>query len=249
MAPSATPPAPRRSLLLLSNSRNPEGRFLEHALSAIDEWLGGARRVAFVPWAGVTITAESYTALVQRALQALGVTVAAMPPSADARPMVQDAEALLVGGGNTFQLLATAQRTGVLPGIRERAIAGMPYCGWSAGAVLACPTIATTNDMPIVWPHGLDALGLVGCQINAHFTDAHPPGFRGETRRERLAEYLAVNPQACVVGLPEGDWLRVRGASIWLAGPHEALCFRASGTEPLAPDTAVEQQLEAPTDG
>jgi dipeptidase E len=240
-----TRPASSRSLLLFSNSRNAEGRFLAHAVEPLVEWLAGERAVAFVPWAGVSIDADAYTALVQRALDPLGVAVRAVQASAEARALIGDASALLVGGGNTFRLLAEAQRTGVLPVIREQVARGMRYGGWSAGAVLASPTIATTNDMPIVWPEGLHALGLVGCQINAHFTDAHPPGFRGETRRERLTEYLALNPSSRVVGLPEGSWLRVRDAAITLGGPHEAWSFAATGVTALAAGTRVEAVVES----
>jgi len=94
--------------------------------------------------------------------------------------------------------------------------------------VVACPTIGTTNDMPIVVPpEGLGALGLVGLQINAHFTEARAPGFQGETRAERLAEYLTVNPGARVLGLPEGSWLAVRGGAATLGGPHEGVIFEA----------------------
>jgi len=108
--------------------------------------------------------------------------------------------------------------------------------GWSAGANLACPTICTTNDMPIVDPQGFAALGLVGFQINPHYTNALPPGHQGETRNERIAEYLTANAHATVLGLPEGDWVRVSGTAVTLHGPHPALVFRA-GREPedLAP--------------
>jgi dipeptidase E len=125
--------------------------------------------------------------------------------------------------------------------LRERALAGVPYVGWSAGSVVACPTIRTTNDLAIVEPpRGLGALGLVGFQINAHFTDAHPPGFQGETRRERLAEFLVANPAAAVVGLPEGSWLEADAATVVVAGAHAALLFRPGVTAvTLAPGSPL----------
>ena len=231
-------------LLLLSNSRDAERRYLFHARDAIAELLGSVRRVAFVPFASVSASWGEYEALVQSGLAPVGVAVASVHRAGDAAAMaamVREAEAIVVGGGNTFHLLKVLQETGLLDVVRERARAGVPYVGWSAGSVVAGPTIRTTNDMPVVEPpRGLGALGLVPFQINAHFTDVHPAGFQGETRRERLEEFLAANPTLAVVGLPEGDWLDVAGAIVTLRGPHPAVLFR-SGQEAaaLAPDRPV----------
>jgi dipeptidase E len=215
-------------LLLLSNSRDPQGRYLYHCRDALAELLRGVTRVRFVPYASVVASWDDYTTKVCDALRPLGVTVEGVHAARDPAAAVRDAEAVAVGGGNTFHLLKHLQLTGVLDALGERARAGVPYVGWSAGSVIAGPTIRTTNDMPIVEPpNGLGALGLVPFQINAHFTDAHPRGFQGETRRERLAEFLAANPALAVVGLPEGDWLRVDGTAVTLDGPHDAVLLRA----------------------
>lgn len=233
---SGAPPA-RRRLLLLSNSRDPAGRYLVHARDALAAHLAGVREALFVPYAGVTVTWEAYTARVAEALAPLGVAVRGAHAAAEPAAAVAGAEALLVGGGNTFHLLAELQRRGLVDALRARAAAGAPYAGWSAGSVVAGPTIRTTNDMPIVEPpRGLDALGLVAVQLNAHFTDAHPPGFQGETRRERLAEFLAANPGATVVALPEGSWLEVDGPRATVGGAHPAVLFRAGRA---AEDVAV----------
>src|SRR5919201_1173937 len=69
-------------------------------------------------------------------------------------------------------------------------------------------------------------MGLIPFQINAHYTDFHPPGFRGETRAERIAEFLEVNPGVTVVGLPEGTMLRVEGDDVFLEGSAAAPVFR-----------------------
>lgn len=107
--------------------------------------------------------------------------------------------------------------------------------GWSAGANLTCPTIRTTNDMPIVDPGGFDALDLIAFQINPHFTSAMPPGHQGETREQRLTEFVTANPAVPVLAVPEGDWLDVRGAAITLCGPTDAVWtrHRASPTRVL----------------
>lgn len=219
-----------RRLLLLSNSRDAEGRYLVHARDALAAHLNGVREIAFVPYAGVTIGWDEYSARVASALAPLGIRVRGVHTAADPAAALADAEAIAVGGGNTFHLLAELQRRALLGVLRARMAAGVPYVGWSAGSVVACPTIRTTNDMPIVEPPaGLEALGMFGAQINAHFTDEHPPGFQGETRRERIAEFLAVNQGGCVIGLREGSWLEVRGGEVVLGGPHKALVFWPAG--------------------
>mgnify|MGYP001604842138 FL=1 len=216
------------NLLLLSNSRSPGAPYLAHALDAIRETAGTHARVFFVPFAGVTVAWDDFAATVRLALGPLGLTV----ESAHDGARVEDADVVMVGGGNSFHLLKHCRERGLLERISRRVRDGAPYIGWSAGANLACPTIRTTNDMPIVETGSLDALGLVDFQINPHFTNELPAGHQGETRADRLAEFLAVNPSVQVLGLPEGDWVRVRGGSLTLAGPKPALWFRA-GEAPL----------------
>lgn len=238
---------PDRKLLLLSNSRNADGAFLEHVRDAIEAHLGSVKRVLFVPYAGVSISADAYTALTRTAFAKSGVTVQSVHNASNPVEAINSAECIVIGGGNTFRLLERLQHHDLLATIRARVVDGMPYIGWSAGSVVAGPTIGTTNDMPIIAPNGIAALALVDFHINAHFTDAHPPGFRGETRRERLAEFLVLNPAARVVGLPEGSWLRVHGRTISLAGPHDASCFSSDGTHILLAGAKVSAILE-PTD-
>jgi dipeptidase E len=208
-------------LLLLSNSRTANGWLVDH-LPAIREIAAGRRRAFFVPYAVVGTPWPKMQDLLQEVLKDFSFVP------------LEDAELIVVCGGNTFQLLKEVRARGLLPGIRESVrTRNLPYIGWSAGANLACPTIKTTNDMPIVDPGGLEALGLVPFQINPHYTNAHPPGHHGETRDQRLAEFALVNPGLPVVGLPEGDWLRVSGASVELRGPHPAVVF--SGSQAPAP--------------
>ena len=122
---------------------------------------------------------------------------------------IESADAIIVGGGNTFHLLKQLYDNGTLWAIRERVLAGVPYIGWSAGSNVACPTIRTTNDMPIVEPSRLDAMRLVPFQINPHYTDEVLPNHGGETRAQRIAEFTKVNPGVVVIGLREGSALRV----------------------------------------
>ena len=237
---------PAVRLLLLSNSRTGDAPFLAHALAPLAAHFTGARRLAFVPYAGVTVGWDDYTARVAAALTPLGLAVAGVHAADDPRAALVAADGVLVGGGNTFHLLAHLHRTGLVEAIRTRVRGGMPYAGWSAGAVVSGPTLGTTNDMPIVQPASHEALALVPFHVNAHFTDAHPAGFRGETRRERLAEFVAVNPGVAVVGLPEGDWLEVGEGRVTLRGPHAAPIFRAGAdAETVAPGEECSGRLAA----
>ena len=205
--------------MLLSNSRTPGG-YLTDYLPAIRELAGEKPRAAFIPFAGVSIAWDEYR---RRVEDALGL-------STDLD--VEKADLIIVGGGNTFHLLHHVRKQGFLEKIRERVRSGKAkYLGWSAGANLACPTIKTTNDMPVIDPGGLEALALVPFQINPHYTNAMPQGHQGETRNQRLEEFVRVNPQLPVIGLPEGDWIRVSKSSTILSGPHPAMWFTA-GREP-----------------
>jgi dipeptidase E len=215
------------NLLLLSNSRSADGSYLTHATEAIAEIADGRKRAVFIPYAGVTVAWDSYAQTVRDAFAPLGIAVGSVHTAADPHALVAAAEIVIVGGGNTFNLLKCCRDAGLLPVITKAVRGGAAYIGWSAGANLAGPTIRTTNDMPIVDPGGFDALGLVPFQLNPHYTNALPAGHQGETREQRLQEFLAANPSARVVGLPEGDWLRVRGEAVQLHGPWPAKLFEA----------------------
>lgn len=219
-------------LLLLSNSRTPEGAYLTHAVAPVRAMLQGQRRALFIPFAGVTVDWDIYTHDVRHAFEPLGLEVEGVHTQADPVAAVRDAEIIIVGGGNTFHLVKRCRELGLLTAIAERVRAGALYIGWSAGANLACPTLCTTNDMPIVDPGGFDALGLIPFQINPHYTNALPAGHRGETRQQRLAELLQARPEMRVIGLPEGDWLEVDDDQVRLAGPFPAPWFRANA-EPI----------------
>ena len=140
---------------------------------------------------------------------------------------IANAEIVIVGGGHTFQLLKECRERGLLAPMVDVVRRGALYIGWSAGANLACPTIRTTNDMPIVDPNGFAALGLFPLQINPHFTNALPEGHKGETREQRIRELLVVAPELTIIGLPEGNWIQVTQGHATLGGPNPTLVFRA----------------------
>ena len=218
-------------LLLLSNSSSVRG-YLVDALFEITPFARGLREAVFVPYAAVTRSYDLYASRVAEALAPAGLEVRSLHAVDDPVAAVRRASLIIVGGGNTFHLLHECRRTGVLAAIGERVRAGARYLAWSAGANLACPTIRTTNDMPIVDPGGFDALGFVPFQINPHFTDAMAPGHFGETRSERLAEFVAFNPSVPVLALPEGSWVRRAGADYALGGEAGAH-WVVAGRDPI----------------
>lgn len=224
---------PRR-LLLISNSTNHGQGYLDHVLEEIDGFLGPVRSLVFVPFA--LKDREGYGAKAAERLAAIGVEVRTLTADAAGSRLAREAEAVFTGGGNTFRLLKTIQESGLLPILRERALAGMPYIGSSAGTNIAAPTIRTTNDMPIVQPPSFEALGLVPFQINPHYLDADPGSTHmGETREQRLKEFHEEN-ETPVVGIREGAWIRVEGDRATLGGARGARIFRR-GQEPEERET------------
>jgi dipeptidase E len=218
-------------LLLLSNSTNFGGTFLGHAEAWLRDHHTGVKHVLFVPFAAVRFSYDEFVRKVAERFGRLGLDLRGIHTEPNPVAAVRAAEAVAVGGGNTFQLLARLYELKLLEPLRERVRAGVPYVGWSAGANVAGPTIRTTNDMPIVEPPRFEALGLVPYQINPHFTDAAIPNHGGETRTERILEFLTLNPTMPVIALPEGTALQVRGDTTTLLGAQPALLFR-QGRDP-----------------
>jgi peptidase E len=148
----------KKRLLLISNSTLHGGGYLDHAEAAIREFLGARRRVLFVPHA--LLDRDAYAGQARRRLEKMGYALDSLHEVPDAREAISRAEALFIGGGNTFRLLRALQDLSLLEPIRRRVEEGMPYIGSSAGSVVACPTIRTTNDMPIVEPAGFKRSAL-----------------------------------------------------------------------------------------
>lgn len=211
-------------LLLLSSSTVSGSGYLDYAEEEIGHCLGDVSEVLFIPYA--LADHESYTRRVRERLGSMSYAVTGLHQVSDPRGAVETAEAIFIGGGNTFRLLKNLYDLDLLEIIRARVTGGMPYLGSSAGSNVAAPTIRTTNDMPIVQPPSFDALGLVPFQINPHYLDADPESAHmGETREERILQFLEEN-DAPVVGLREGAWLRVDGSGCRLGGKRGARWFR-----------------------
>lgn len=214
----------KKHLLLISNSTLHGGGYLDHAESQIREFLGAAKSVLFIPFA--LYDRDAYAAQARQRFKAIGYDLQSAHQVDDPAHSVDEAEAVFIGGGNTFRLLKALYDFKLLLPIRRRVTAGMPYIGSSAGSNVSCPTIRTTNDMPILEPPSLSALGLVSFQINPHYQDPDPDSTHmGETREERIRQFLEEN-ETPVVGLREGAMLCVEGSSVQLRGVSGARIFR-----------------------
>jgi dipeptidase E len=214
-------------LLLISNSTMAGGAYLDYPKHRIKKFLGDQPLTAlFIPYAAVTFSFDVYEQKVAQRFAELGFAIKSIHHFNDPVQAVQEAEAIVVGGGNTWQLVRMLHDHRLLEPVRKKVLGGTPYIGWSAGSNVACPTLRTTNDMPVIDPGGFDTFGLVPFQINPHYLDAHPEGHGGETREQRIEEFIEINPDVFVVGLREGCILHVEDGKLQLIGDRTARIFK-----------------------
>jgi dipeptidase E len=215
-----------KNILAFSSSRSGNSGFLEKATPVINRFLGSkATNIAFFGFADADKKYEEYRAAVQNGLNNPGYKINLVLPS-NAINVIENCDAILVGGGNTFKLIHDLQELNLLGLMREKVNNGTPYIGWSAGSNITSPTISTTNDMPIIQPESFNALGLFSFQINPHYFNQKIEGFNGETRDDRLFEFLKMKPDATVVGLPEGSFLIQENNRLQYFGEKEGVLFQ-----------------------
>jgi dipeptidase E len=231
--------------LLLISSSNVHGRsYLDHVESDIRDLLGSIRKVLFVPFA--LYDRDAYAAKAGGRFAQMGFKLDSAHQTSNPRRVVEEAEAIFIGGGNTFRLLKALYDYDLLEVVRRRVEEGIPFIGSSAGSIVACPTLKTTKDMPVVQPPSFDALHLVGFQISPHYLDPDPASTHmGETQEERIMQYHEENDRP-VVGLREGTLLRVQQGTVVLQGNHTARIFRR-GEPPIEvpPGTQLSFDLES----
>lgn len=213
-------------LLLISSSKAGQTDYLQHARAWLSDHFK-QREVLFIPYAGVTQSHSAYSTKVTQALAPAGIKLRGIDEYDSPKQAVEQAEGIAVGGGNTFVLLNLLYQHDLLDPIRRRVAEGMPYAGWSAGSNIAGMSIRTTNDMPIVEPPSFTALRLLPCQLNPHYTDFNPPGHHGETRDQRLAEFMAEDPHSPVLAIREGTALKVSEKRMQLLGNKDGFVFRS----------------------
>jgi len=220
-------------LLLISNSTNAGEAYLDYPRNNIREFLGSKKvRALFIPYAAVTFSYDEYEEKVRTRFREVGHDVISVHHFSDPAKAVMEAAAIVAGGGNTWMLLKCLREKKLIYPVRKKVISGTPYIGWSAGSNLACPTIMTTNDMPVTAPSSFKAFNLIPFQINPHYLDANPAGHAGETREQRILEFIEVNRDIFVAGLREGTMFLLEGKKLSLIGPRGARIFKY-GADPL----------------
>ncbi len=221
----------KRQLLLVSTSKIHGQGYMAYLHGELREFFRDINTVTFVPFARPGgISHDEYTQIASDGFAPAGINIKGVHEG-NYLENIKNAEAIFVGGGNTFVLTKTMHEEGLLNPIRERVKNGMPYMGSSAGTNLAGLTVGTTNDMPIVWPPSLKALQLIDFNINPHYLDPDPGSkHMGETRETRINEFHHFNNQL-VLGLREGSWLNIQGEDITLKGTHHARLFE-KGQDP-----------------
>lgn len=219
-------------LLLISNSTMPGEAYLDYPKYEIKKFLGEKPVTAlFIPYAAVTFSYDAYCEKVEERFSEIGHHIVGIHTMKNPVKAVWDAEAIVVGGGNTWKLVRMLHDNKLMFPIREKVFNGTPYIGWSAGSNVACPTLRTTNDMPIIDPKGFDCTGLIPFQINPHYLDKNPEGHGGETREQRIEEFLEINPGIYVAGLREGTMFKLEDKKLELIGNRPCRIFR-KGQEP-----------------
>jgi dipeptidase E len=211
--------------LLLASSSNLHGTcYLDHCEAQIKRLFGRSGRVLFVPFA--LHDRDAYAEKARQRFIPMGYGLDSVHVALDPQEAVEQAAGFFVGGGNTFRLLKELYDQDLVQRIRARVAAGAPYFGTSAGSNVACPTIGTTNDMPIVQPRSHDALGLVPFNINPHYVEPDASStHKGETRDQRIAEFHEEHARP-VVGLREGSMLSIMDGAVTLEGTRGARVFR-----------------------
>jgi len=243
-----------KRLLLISNSTMSGEAYLGWPQEYIKDFLApeNIKEILFIPYAGVGLSEESleasynvYESKVAEVFKTLGYNIKSIHHAQDPVEAVNNAEAIAVGGGNTFHLVGKLHEYNVMEAIKEKVEKGMPYMGWSAGSNVACPSLMTTNDMPIYQPQSFNCMNLIPFQINPHYLDKNPEGHGGETREQRIEEFLVVNREMTVVGLREACLLQIEGEKLHLKGEHSLRIFNF-GKEPqeFQPETDIQSLMK-----
>lgn len=216
-----------KNMLLMSGSKYKNTEYLAHTIKWLKEFLADykGKKIAFLPYAGVSRSYDEYEQVVQDKFAELELEIVSVYRAKKHTEILEQADVIAVGGGNTFCLLNQMYENKVLDCIREKVENGTPYLGWSAGANVAGSSIMTTNDMPITYPPSFNALNLFPHQINPHFISGKIQGHNGESREERLKEFLIVNPTSIVYALPEGTALHIQGNQAKVLGETAVLQF------------------------
>jgi len=218
-------------ILALSSSRVGNNGYLEQAIPLIKDFIGEhPLTIAFIPFALVENDTSIFVNTVSAAFGELPYKIVEVTMDNGAE-VLENADVIMVSGGNTFKLLHDLYRSALLQLIKQKVQSGTPYIGWSAGSNITGASICTTNDMPIIEPESFDAFGFFSFQINPHYYNQPIQGFNGETRDQRLTEYIKLNPRKKIVCLPEGTALQLQDNILRLIGSVPGILMENQGGE------------------
>tara|TARA_R110002049_G_scaffold993_3_gene7148 strand:- start:25112 stop:25819 length:708 start_codon:yes stop_codon:yes gene_type:complete len=229
-----------KHIIIASTSTLHGSGYLEYLHKDLELFFKAIDNILFIPYARPSgISYDDYTEIAAKGFSKIGKKTIGIHTFENPETAIKNAQAIFVGGGNTFVLLQELQKRDLIKVLKEAVAHGTPYLGTSAGSNISGLSIKTTNDMPIVHPKNLNAIGLVPFNINPHYLDSDTANkHMGETRETRIKEFHKFNTQP-VVGLREGSWLEVNGESIKLKGQLSSRIFEynkapyelATGTE------------------
>ncbi len=228
-----------KKMIIASTSTVYGSGYLEYILPELTDFFKEVEEVLFIPYArpgGVTY--DEYTDVASKAFDKIGKGIKGIHEFNDPKIAVQNANAIFVGGGNTFVLVDTLYKHNLFSEIVKAVKSGTLYFGTSAGSNITGVNMKTTNDMPIVYPPDFKTLGLIPFNLNPHYLDPDPNSkHKGETRETRIREFHGYN-DIPVLGLREGSWLDVQGHKITLKGELTARLFRKS-EKPIELDPGI----------
>ncbi|MDT0594637.1 dipeptidase PepE [Glaciecola petra] len=229
------------NILMLSSSKYADHPYLGYAQGWISDILEGQKDLLFIPHAGVTVSWDAYTEKVQQALS--NTNIRGIHTEKNPNQALGRANAILIGGGNTFRLLHELYKNDLIDLIQKKIQHNTPYIGWSAGSNICGLSICTTNDMPIIEPASFDSLKLINAQLNPHYTNYTPKGHHGETRDQRIAEFCTLNPITPVLAIPEGTALRVKGNKLSMLGSKEGYVFHGDSKQAISSSDDLSEYL------
>ena len=216
-----------KNIIIASTSTIHGSDYLEYLLPELKMFFNKVSTILFIPYARPSgVSYDDYTKKASKAFIKINKKVTGIHTFKNPVEAVKNAEAVFVGGGNTFVLVNQLYKNNLLPTIKEVVENGTPYLGTSAGSNICGLTMNTSNDMPIVLPPSFKTLGFVPFNINPHYLDPDLNStHKGETRETRIKEFHIFNTQP-VIGLREGSWLAVKENTITLKGKLEARVFK-----------------------
>ena len=216
-----------KKLIIASTSTIHGSGYLDYLLPTLASFFADVKTILFIPYArpgGISYT--EYTKIVATAFAKINIAVKGIHQFKNPKEAIQNAEAIFIGGGNTFELVNQLYKNDVISTLKQVLENGTPYLGTSAGSNICGVNMKNTNDMPIVYPPSFTTLGIIPFNINAHYLDPlEGSKHMGETRETRIKEFHVFN-EVSVLGLREGSWLNVLGDTISLEGSHTARVFK-----------------------